>query len=107
MTRTVKIRYLIVDTHTSYNILLGRPSLNILGAVVSTYHLAMKFSSTLGDIITVHVDQPTARKCYADSLRERPIRQAESLAPLQNQNQAYIFSSGKSSITNDKCCPET
>jgi len=72
VTRTVKIRYLIVDAHTSYNILLGRPSLNTLGAIVSTYHLAMKFPSASGDIITVHVDQPTARRCYADSLRERP-----------------------------------
>ncbi|XP_027922692.1 uncharacterized protein LOC114180581 [Vigna unguiculata] len=72
VTRTVKIRYLIVDAHTSYNILLGRPSLNMLGAVVSTYHLAMKFPSASGDIITVHIDQPTARRCYADSLRERP-----------------------------------
>ena len=72
VTRTVKIRYLIVDAHTSYNILLGRPSLNTLGVVVSTDHLAMKFLSASGYIITVHVDQPTARRCYADSLRERP-----------------------------------
>jgi len=86
-TRTVKIRYLIVDAHTSYNILLGRPSLNMLGAVISTYHLAMKFLSTSGDIINVHVDQPTARRCYADRLRERPIHQVESPTPLQYQNQ--------------------
>ena len=72
VTRMVKIRYLIVDAHTSYNILLGTPSLNALGAVVSTCHLAMKFLSALGDIITVHVDQPIARRCYANSLRERP-----------------------------------
>jgi len=72
VTRTVKIRYLIIDAHTSYNILLGRASLNTLGAVVSTYHLAMKFPSASGDIITIHVNQPTARKCYAYSLRGRP-----------------------------------
>jgi len=106
-TRTVKIRYLIVDAHTSYNIFLGRPSLNMLGAVISTYHLAIKFLSISGDIVTVHVDQPTARKCYADSLRERPIHQVESPAPLQYQNQTQVFSPGKSSVTNDKCCPET
>jgi len=72
MTRTIKIRYLIVDAYTSYNILLGRPSLNTLGAVVSTYHLAMKFPSASEDIITMHVDQSTERRCYADNLRERP-----------------------------------
>ena len=93
-TRTVKIRYLIVDPDTSYNILLGRPSLNILGAVISTYHLAIKFPSTSGDIVTVHVDQPTARRCYADSLRERPLHQVESPTPLQYQNQTQVFSPG-------------
>jgi len=87
MTRMVKIRYLIVDAHTSYNILLGRPSLNMLGAVVSTYHLAMKFQLTSGDIMIVHVDQPTTCRCYANSLRERLIHQAESPALLQYQNQ--------------------
>ncbi|XP_027932808.1 uncharacterized protein LOC114188420 [Vigna unguiculata] len=34
--KTIPIRYLVVDTHISYNMLLGRPSLNALGAVVST-----------------------------------------------------------------------
>jgi len=107
ITRTVKIRYLIVDAHTSYNTLLGRPLLNMLGAVISTYHLAIKFLSTSGDIVTVHVDQPTTHKCYIDSLRERPIHKVESPAPLQYQNQTQVLSPGKSSVANDKCCPET
>jgi len=72
VTRTVKIRYLIIDVHISYNILLGRPSLNTLGAVVSTYRFAMRFPSAFRDIITIQMDQPTARKCYVDSLRGRP-----------------------------------
>jgi len=42
-TKTIPIRFLIADAPTSYNILLGRPSLNTLGAVVSTPHLAKKF----------------------------------------------------------------
>ena len=36
---------------------------------MSTPHLVIKFPSRAGDIITVHVDQKTARKCYATSLR--------------------------------------
>ena len=31
--RTILVRYLIVDVNTSYNTLLGRPSLNKLGAI--------------------------------------------------------------------------
>jgi len=50
--KTIKIQYLLVDADTSYNVLLGRPSLNLLGAIVSTPHLAMKFPSLAGDNIT-------------------------------------------------------
>jgi len=34
-TKTIHIRFLIVDACTLYNVFLGRPSLNTLGAVVS------------------------------------------------------------------------
>lgn len=34
--RTILVRYVIVETSTSYNILIGRPSLNELSAIVST-----------------------------------------------------------------------
>jgi len=35
---------------------LGRPSLNTLDVVVSMPHLAMKFPSPSGDILTIHGD---------------------------------------------------
>jgi len=70
-TKTIKVRYLLVEANTSYNVLLGRLSLNTLGAIVSTPHLAMKFPSPTGDIITV---QKTARQCYAASLRVECMR---------------------------------
>jgi len=74
-TKTIPIRFVIVDAPTSYNVLLGRPSLNTLGAVVSTPHLAMKFPSPSGDILTIHCDQRLARKCYMASLRPQlPIQ---------------------------------
>ena len=31
VSKTIKIRYLLIDANTSYNILLGRPSINRLG----------------------------------------------------------------------------
>ncbi|XP_020209660.1 uncharacterized protein LOC109794625, partial [Cajanus cajan] len=71
--REIKIRYIVVHANTSYNILLGRPSINALGAIVSTPHLSMKFSSRDGQVITVHADQKTARECYLSSLRVQPI----------------------------------
>jgi len=68
-TKTIHIRFLVVDAPISYNVLLGRPSLNTLGVVVSTPHLAMKFPSPSGDILTIHDDQRLARECYMASLR--------------------------------------
>ena len=79
-TKTIPICFLIVDAPTSYNVLLGRPSLNTLGAVVSTPHLAMKFPSPSGDILTIHGDQHLARECYMANLRPQfPILQTNHI----------------------------
>jgi len=56
-TRKIKIRYLVVDACMSYNALLGRSSLNKLGAIVSTPHLAMKFPTEKGEIATIYVNK--------------------------------------------------
>ena len=46
--RTEKIKYLVVNAPSAYNILLGRPTLNRLGAVPSTRHIKLKLSSMEG-----------------------------------------------------------
>jgi len=70
--REVRVRFLLVEANTSYNVLLGRPCLNAFGAIVSTLHLAMKFPSDKGMICTVHADQQITRQCYAAGLRITP-----------------------------------
>ncbi|XP_017428565.1 uncharacterized protein LOC108336606 [Vigna angularis] len=50
--RELRVRFLLVEANTSYNALLGRPCLNAFGAIVSTPHLAMKFSSERGIVCT-------------------------------------------------------
>ena len=45
LTKTILIQYLVIEAHTSYNILLGKLTLNLLRAVVSTPYLATKFPS--------------------------------------------------------------
>ena len=37
------VEFLIVDKPPVYNVILGRPTLNTLKAVILTYHLVMKF----------------------------------------------------------------
>ncbi|XP_068503632.1 uncharacterized protein [Phaseolus vulgaris] len=68
-TKKIKIRYLEVDASTSYNVLLGRSSLNKLGGIVSTSHLAMKFPTEKGETATIYVNQKDARKCYVAGLK--------------------------------------
>jgi len=62
--RTLMVRYILVDADTSYNVLIGRRTLNQLGAIVSTPHMAMKFSASNEMMITVKADPKEARQCY-------------------------------------------
>ena len=40
---TTTARFLIVDAPSTYNMLLGRPSLNAIKAIPSAYHMMIKF----------------------------------------------------------------
>jgi len=53
-------------------VLIGRQTLNQLGAVVSTPHMAMKFPTLNGTLITVKVDPNEAKQCYMQSLKINP-----------------------------------
>ncbi|XP_025678170.1 uncharacterized protein [Arachis hypogaea] len=74
LSRTVDIQYLILDCPSPYNIILGRPALNMFRAVVSTFHLCVKFQTHDGKIATLHSDRQQARKCYNASLRRSAPR---------------------------------
>jgi len=67
--KTIKIIYFMVNANTSYNILLDRSSIKRLKAIMSTLHLAMKFPSAVGNIVTVNIDKKIARECYVASLK--------------------------------------
>jgi len=69
--RTEKIKYLVVNAPSSYNILLGRPTLNRLGAVPLTRHMKLKLPSIEGVVITIKSDQKKARRCYENSLKQQ------------------------------------
>ncbi|RDX82660.1 hypothetical protein CR513_36526, partial [Mucuna pruriens] len=66
--RIIPVLYTVIDAEASYNIIIGRPTLNRLGAIISTYHLCMKFpvSRKVGSI---WADSRLARRCYKDSLK--------------------------------------
>ena len=61
------VDFLVVDYPSTYNAIIGRPMLNRLQAVTSTYHLLIKFPTEHG-IGEVKGDQIAARECYLASL---------------------------------------
>ncbi|KAK2998503.1 hypothetical protein RJ639_023274 [Escallonia herrerae] len=62
--------FVVVKVPSAYNAILGRRTLNQLQAVVSTYHLKMKFPME-NEIGEVKGDQTTARQCYVTSCRSK------------------------------------
>ncbi|KAL2226150.1 UNVERIFIED_CONTAM: hypothetical protein Sindi_1973700, partial [Sesamum indicum] len=74
--KTLMVKFLVVDTPFTYNVILGRPGLNSFRAVISTYHMKMKFPTEYG-IGEVSCDQKEARKCYNLSLKgeQKPKKQ--------------------------------
>ncbi|GAV79166.1 hypothetical protein CFOL_v3_22631 [Cephalotus follicularis] len=44
----VQMTFLVVDTPSPYNAIVGRPGLNLMEAIVSTRHLLVKFPTRFG-----------------------------------------------------------
>uniref|UniRef100_A0A2N9FYD5 Uncharacterized protein n=1 Tax=Fagus sylvatica TaxID=28930 RepID=A0A2N9FYD5_FAGSY len=76
------VDFLVVNCPSAYNAIIGRPTLNRLRAVTSTYHLLLKFPTEHG-IGEVRGDQVAARECYLASLgaikKRHPSSPAEGL----------------------------
>ena len=66
---TTTVRFLIVDAPSAYNMLLGRPSLNVIWVVPSAYHMVIKFPIANG-VGMVQGNQRIARECYSASMKQ-------------------------------------
>ncbi|XP_057443228.1 uncharacterized protein LOC130735146 [Lotus japonicus] len=64
------IKFLVVNCTSPYNVLIGRPSLNRLGAIISTRHLTAKYLLSKGGVGILKADQMVARKCYLESFKQ-------------------------------------
>ena len=60
---TISVKFFVVDCPSAYNIIIGRPTLNKLSTVTSTYHLLIGFPTEHG-IGELKRDQAAARECY-------------------------------------------
>ena len=69
---TTTVKFLIVEAPSTYNMLLGRPSLNAIGVVPSAYHMVIKFPTAEG-VGMVRGNQLIARECYSASMKQNMV----------------------------------
>ncbi|XP_078153001.1 uncharacterized protein LOC144548163 [Carex rostrata] len=69
--RTVEVLvdFLVVNAPSTYNAIIGRSTLNKIGAIVSSPHLKVKFHTPTG-VGEECGQQDVARECYMTSIRE-------------------------------------
>ncbi|GAV88978.1 hypothetical protein CFOL_v3_32399 [Cephalotus follicularis] len=66
----VQMMFLVVETPSPYNAIIGRPRLNLMEAIVSTRHLLMKFPTRFG-LGEARGDQQVARQCYKTAVMNK------------------------------------
>ncbi|KAL0461246.1 UNVERIFIED_CONTAM: hypothetical protein Slati_0012200 [Sesamum latifolium] len=81
MRKTYLLKFLVVDVPSAYNVILGRPTLNTFQAVVSTYHMKIKFPIP-GGVGEVQGDPLQSRECYIEAVRKGHKRNVDD-APAQ------------------------
>jgi hypothetical protein len=52
--KTVLVKFIVLNCPFAYNAIIGCLTLNNLGAIVSTIHLAMEYPRENGSVVTVH-----------------------------------------------------
>ncbi|XP_021773526.1 uncharacterized protein LOC110737475 [Chenopodium quinoa] len=64
----LQVKFLVIDTLSSYNIIIGRPWIHEMKAIPSTYHQIIKFSTKWG-IQEIKGDPKEAKECYKIALK--------------------------------------
>ncbi|MCH89082.1 hypothetical protein A2U01_0009975 [Trifolium medium] len=62
-TKSIKVKFFVVDCPSLYNCIIERPTLSKMFAVSSTVHLKIKYYTQDGQVATLHGDIVAARRC--------------------------------------------
>ena len=65
------ITFVVLDSPSAYNVILGRPWIHDMRAVPSTFHQVIRFPTAWG-IREIKGEQATSRDCYRNTLRAKP-----------------------------------
>ena len=67
----VEVDFIVVDAYSPYTAIVAKPWLHTLGAVSSTLHQKVKYSSK-GQIKEILGDQSLARQCLVAAIQRKP-----------------------------------
>ncbi|KAJ4769499.1 Pol-polyprotein [Rhynchospora pubera] len=87
------VRFIVVDAPSAYNAILGRTSLNSIGAVASTPHLMIKFPTPQG-VGIVRGEQQVAKECYR-------ITMAPQIAHIERSRKSQEFVDSLGALTKE------
>ncbi|KAL0413329.1 UNVERIFIED_CONTAM: hypothetical protein Sradi_1534600 [Sesamum radiatum] len=74
--KTCLLKFLVVDIPSAYYVILGRQILNAFRAIISTYHMKIKFPVVRG-VDEAQADALHTRKCYVEVIKRGKKRVLE------------------------------
>ncbi|KAL0407916.1 UNVERIFIED_CONTAM: hypothetical protein Sradi_1726000 [Sesamum radiatum] len=83
--KTCLLKFLVVDIPSAYNVILGRPTLNAFRAIISTYHMKIKFPVVEG-VGKAQADILQARRCYVEAIKRGKKMMLEEVSGEENPN---------------------
>ena len=78
--------FMVVQVPSTYNAILGRTGLNALRAIVSTYHLLVRFL-TKNEVEKIRGDQQLARRCFQISARSNESKDSLTVDKLDQREE--------------------
>ena len=67
--KSLKVGFLVLNVPTTYNVIIGRPTLHRVRAVVAPHPIQLQFKTDDGGVGELRGDQQTARQCYLVSIK--------------------------------------
>ncbi|KAL0451447.1 UNVERIFIED_CONTAM: hypothetical protein Slati_1122800 [Sesamum latifolium] len=83
--KTCLLKFLVVDIPLAYNVILRRPTLNAFRAIISIYHMKIKFP-VVGGVGEAQADALQTRKCYVEAIKRGKKRILEEASDKENSN---------------------
>nr|GEU71192.1 reverse transcriptase domain-containing protein [Tanacetum cinerariifolium] len=91
----IVVDFMIIRSHSPYNVILGRPELMKLGAITSTLHSLMKLQTEKGIAIKIESLEGFKLKCFLDAYkgnhRIRMAKEDEEKASIHTKQATFYY----------------